>query len=96
MAQLEAEFRALIPELPPSGVIGYLDRYHDGGAEDAVRMHYAAQYALAPRIIVSRTGPEYVIVTNGSDRPGGDPRLDGYFPAARTPAGHRVFRRLTP
>ena len=94
MASLESEFAALIPELPPSGQIGYLERYQDGGSVEAVRMHYAAQYALAPRIIVGRTGSEFVIVALGTERPGGDPRLSGYVQVARTPAGHRVFRRF--
>lgn len=96
MAQLEAGFRELIPELPPSGEIGYLEQYGEGVSVDAVRTHYAAQYALAPRIVVGRTGQEFVIVANGTERPGGDPRLRGYVQVARTPAGHRVFRRFTP
>lgn len=96
MARLEREFRVLIPDLPSSGDIGYLERYEEGGSVEAVRTHYAAQYALAPRIIVARTGSEFVIVADGTERPGGDPRLRGYFQVARTPAGHRVFRRLTP
>lgn len=96
MARLEAEFRALVPELPPSGEVGYLERYEDGGSVDAVRTHYAAQYALAPRVVRGRTGQEYVIVAEGTERPGGDPRLRGYVQVARTPAGHRVFRRFTP
>lgn len=96
MAQLESEFRALIPELPPRGTVGYLEQFEGNGSVDAVRVHYAAQYALAPRIVVGRTGPEFVIVAIGTERPGGDPRLRGYVQVARTPAGHRVFRRFTP
>ena len=46
MAQLEAEFSKLARDLPPAGEVGYLERYEDAGAEDAVRTHYAAQYAL--------------------------------------------------
>ncbi len=96
MARLEAEFRVLIPDLPPVGEVGYLERY-DGGSEESVRMHYAAQYALAPRVVAGRiTGQEFVIVAEGTERPGGDPRLKGYVPVARTPVGHRVFRRFAP
>ena len=95
MSRLEAEFRPLAVDLPPQGEVGYLERYEDEGAEDAVRTHYAAQYALAPRVVASRTGTEYLIVAVGTDRPGGDPRLEGYYQIASTPAGHRVFRRLT-
>jgi len=76
------------------GEIGYLERYVEGGSEDAVRIHYAAQYALAPRVIRARTGQEFVIVAAGHDRPGGDVRLRGYAPVASSPAGHRVFRRF--
>lgn len=96
MARLEAEFRALAPDLPPFGEVGYLERYEGGGSVDAVRAHYAAQYALAPRVIVGRTGQEFVIVAEGTERPGGDPRLRGYFRVAGTPAGHRIFRRPAP
>lgn len=94
MGQLESEFRALIADLPPRGQIGYLERYEGGGSVEAVRQHYAAQYALAPRVVVARTGPEFVIVASGTERPGGDPRLKGYVQVARSPAGHRVFRRF--
>jgi hypothetical protein len=96
MGQLESEFLVLVPDLPSAGEVGYLERYEDGGSVEAVRTHYAAQYALAPRIVVGRTGPEYVIVAQGTERPGGDPRLLGYVQVAMTPAGHRVFRRFSP
>jgi hypothetical protein len=93
MARLESEFRVLVTDLPSSGEVGYLERYESGGAIEAVQMHYAAQYALAPRIVVGRTGPEFLIVALGTERPGGDPRLRDYVQVARTAAGHRVFRR---
>ena len=95
MARLEAEFRALAADLPSRGEVGYLERYTQGDAEDAVRTHYAAQYALVPRVVVGRTGPEFVIVAAGTERPGGDPRLVGYVQVAQTAAGHRVFRRFS-
>ncbi len=94
MARLEAEFRQLVLELPPSGVVGYLGHYVDDGADLAVRTHYAAQYALAPRVIPNRTGTEFLIVAAGNARPDGDPRLAGYVQVARTAAGHRLFRRF--
>jgi hypothetical protein len=96
MTALEAEFVALVFDLPSSGVIGYLERYEGAGSDDAVRMHYAAQYALVPRVVVKRVGPEFLIVARGMARPGGDPRLDGYFPVATFPGDHRVYRRLVP
>ena len=96
MGELEAEFRPFALELPPTGEIGYLEPY--GGApvteEDALRMHYAAQYALVPRVIAGHIGPEFLIVARGMARPEGDPRLDGYFRVASFPGGHRLFRRL--
>ena len=96
IAGLEAEFRALVFDLPARGTIGYLEAYVEGGTDAAVRMHYAAQYALAPRVIVGRVGPEFLIVARGTERPGGDPRLDGYHLVASFPSGHRVYRRLVP
>jgi hypothetical protein len=56
-------------------------------------MHYAAQFALTPRVVVARTGPEFLIVARDTARPNGDPRLDGYHLAASLPNGHRLFRR---
>jgi len=96
MAQFEAEFSKLARDLPPAGEVGYLERYEDAGAEDAVRAHYAAQYALVPRVVVSRVGHEFMIVAHGMPRPGHDPRLDGYFLVSVTPEDHRVYRRLVP
>ena len=96
MERLEAEFRQLAKDLPPAGEVGYLERYVDAGAEDVVRMHYAAQYALVPRVVVSRVGHEFMIVAHGMPRPGHDPRLDGYFLVSVTPDNHRVYRRLVP
>lgn len=96
MRRLEAEFLELAPRLPPAGEIGYLDRYENAGDEAVVRERYAAQYALAPRVMVARTGPEFLIVAHDTERPGGDDRLAGYFLVSTTPAGHRLFRRLGP
>jgi hypothetical protein len=96
MQRLEAEFLELAPRLPSAGDIGYLDRYENAGDEAVVRARYAAQYALAPRVVVARTGPEFLIVAHDTERPGGDARLNGYFLVATTSAGHRLFRRLGP
>ena len=96
IAELEAEFLALVFDLPPSGVIGYLERYSDSSTDDAIRMYFAAQYALVPRVVVGRVGPEFLIAARETERPGGDPRLDGYQLVTAFPAGHRVYRRLFP
>ena len=93
MAVLEAEFKPFAFELPPFATVGYLEQ-RDGG-EYAVRMHYAAQYALAPRVVVGRVGPEFMIVARGTAQPD-DPRLEGFYPVARLANGHRLFRRLVP
>ncbi|MGE0444654.1 MAG: hypothetical protein AB7P99_05455 [Vicinamibacterales bacterium] len=93
MARLDAEFRGFAPYLPPSGTVGYLDPV-GGWMEDAVRTHYAAQYALAPRIIVTRLDQQFLIVAAGAADPAGDPRLDGFVEAARFASGHRLFRRF--
>jgi hypothetical protein len=91
MAMLEAEFRPFAFELPPFATVGYLEQ-RDGG-EYAVRMYYAAQYALAPRIVVSRAGPEFMIVARGTAQPD-DPRLEGFYPVATLANGHRLVRRF--
>ena len=96
IAELEAEFLALTFDLPASGLIGYLEAHADAGTDAAVRMYFAAQYALAPRVVVGRIGPEFLIVARGTERPSGDSRLNGYHQVAAFPSGHRVYRRLVP
>ena len=90
---LEAAFVPLAAHLPPTGEIGYLE-HHAAAATDAeVRRYFAAQYALVPRVIVSRTGPEYLIVAPGTADPARDARLEPYVLAAALPDGLRVYRR---
>jgi len=94
MGGFDAEFRAFSVLLPSSATVGYLEPFESAGSSDAVRMHYAAQYSLAPVVVVPRVGPEFVIVARGTARPEGDPRLDGYNEVAVVPAGHRLFQRV--
>jgi hypothetical protein len=93
MADLDAQFRALAPLLPSAGEVGFLEPFEAPGSPEAVRLHYAAQYALAPRVVVERLGLEFLIVARGAARED-DRRLEGYTRLATTPAGHRLFRRL--
>ena len=95
IAELDAEFSALADHLPPRGIIGFLERYEEAGSEDAARTWYVAQYALSPRVVVSRLGPEYLIVARGAAHPDGDPRLEGYVHVTTVPGGHQLFRRLS-
>lgn len=84
----EADLLTLSVELPPHGTVGYL---HDGAGETAF---HAAQYALAPRVLVARTGPDYLIVAPDAAVPESDPRLTGYEPVRADAAKHRLFRRV--
>ena len=93
MDEQEALFLPLVPELPPDGEIGYLEPYH-AGTEADVRLHYAAQYALTPRVIVARTGPDWLIVPPGAEDPAGDARLAGYQRVRTLANGIRLFRRF--
>jgi hypothetical protein len=93
MPELQRQFSAFDRYLPRRGVVGYLEAFENAGDIEAVRMHYAAQYTLVPRVVVPRVGPEFLIVARGTERPGGDPRLDGYYRVATAPGGHRLFRR---
>jgi hypothetical protein len=93
MVELQAEFMPFARVLPPRGEVGYLEQ-RDAN-DEAVRMYYAAQYALAPRLVVSRIGPEFLIVARGTPQPGGDARLEGYYHVLTFPGGHRLFRRRT-
>ena len=93
MGELDAAFRAFAIDLPSRGTIGYLQPF-DGWSEAAVRTHYAAEYALAPRIVIENRNYQFLIVASGAERPGGDPRLDGYVLVTTLPEGHRLFRRF--
>lgn len=92
MAGLEDEFLPFVPFLPPRGEIGYLEKRN--GTDEDVRRYYAAQYALVPRVVLSRTGPEFLIVPKETELPGGDERLAGFVPMRTFPTGHRLFRRV--
>jgi len=93
IADLEAEFAALIPHLPPRGEVAFLEHHHAPGSEDAVRTWYTAQYALSPRIVVARLGPEFLIAARGTVHPDGDARLEGYVRIHTGPGGHDIYRR---
>jgi hypothetical protein len=93
MGELDAEFRWFNPYLPPYAIVGYLEPYQGAGSDDAIRMHYAAQYSLVPRVVVPRVGPEYLIVAHGTPRPNEEPRLAGFSPVATFPTGDRLYRR---
>lgn len=94
IAVLEAQFASLIPYLPASGEVGFLEHYADPGAEDAVKTWYTAQYALAPRIVAARPGAEFLIVADGTAHPSSDPRLEEYFRVVTVEGGHQLYRRL--
>ena len=91
--QLDAEFRTFLFDIPAEGTIGYLEPA-SGFTDDSVREHFAAQYSLAPRLVVTNINNEFLIVAHNAERPQGDPRLEGFIPIASSPSGHRLFRRF--
>lgn len=91
MPVLQAEFEVFAPYLPARGDIGYLEQRE--GGDEAVRTYYAAQYALVPRVILSRVGPEFLIVPRGAAQED-DERLQGFHELKIFASGHRLFRRL--
>jgi hypothetical protein len=93
--QLDREFRQLLPHLPRTGVVGYLEPPAGSDVVDEQRSFYAAQFSLAPLVIVRRLEPEFVIVPRGHAGRD-DPRLAGLFLYGTTSTGHRVYRRLAP
>jgi hypothetical protein len=92
MARLEAEFLPFAPYLPPTSTVGYLE--HRNGTDAAIRLYYAAQYALIPRVVVAHVGPELLIVPAGAEQAGDDERLKGYRQVRAFPTGHRLFVRV--
>jgi hypothetical protein len=93
IVSLEAEFQALAPALPPSGAVGFLRFHVDDDRADRLRVFYAAQYALAPRLIQKRTDLELLIVVPDALRPGVDDRLADFTVVASSKTGYRVYQR---
>ena len=91
-ARLDAEYRAFAPYIPITADVGFLE-YRDGSNE-GTRAYQAAQYALAPRVVLSRVGPEYLIAPNGAAQGETDERLRGFRPVHEFPSGHRLFVRV--
>jgi hypothetical protein len=94
-------YEPLIPSLPLSGTVGYLQP-QDWPSNDAILRFYLAEYALAPRVIVPGTAPDFVIVVpealvddlDGRAGPSRDSRLAGFMHYARVHNGMRIFRRI--
>jgi hypothetical protein len=60
-ARIERLVSQLDDVLPPAGYIGYIDPDHSWFNANATRQFYLTQYALAPRVLVYNTLPNYVI-----------------------------------
>jgi hypothetical protein len=93
VTSLEAQFRALALALPPSGAIGFLEYGVDDASSDRVMVYYAAQYALAPRMVEKRTDLEFLVVARDALRPGVDERLTDFELITSSTEGHRLYRR---
>ena len=93
MPELDRQFSMFARQLPRLGTIGFLEPLKDAGSPEAVQIHYAAQFALVPRVVVPRVGPEYLIVPVWAASGDGDPRLAGYDRIGSSLGGHRLFRR---
>jgi hypothetical protein len=93
-------YRSLIPWLPASGRVGYLQPA-DWPSPLAVQRFYLAEYALAPRLVALGTDAEFVIVTqeamargDGERASPPDKRLDGFLPVRSFESGIHIFRRI--
>jgi hypothetical protein len=90
--QLELELEQLAGDLPPRGIIGYVDaRSGDPSMEMAL---HVGQFAIAPRLIRAGSGPEWLIVRTEATGPAGDPRLTGYEAVGGAVGSHRIYRRI--
>jgi hypothetical protein len=99
MDRLDRQFQSLTLWLPARATVGYLQP----AAGEAYGGLYVAEYALAPRLVVSNTEPEFVIVPpeavgEGDRRSGAlvseDPRLRGFLLYRTFESGVRIFRRV--
>jgi hypothetical protein len=93
-------FEPLTLWLPAHGTVGYLAP-SDWPSADAQRRFYLAAYALAPRVIVMSTMPEFVIATpeafadpNALASTSTDPRLPEHVLYRRWSNELGVFRRI--
>jgi hypothetical protein len=80
-------------ELPPAARIGFVSLIADRNAAGATA--YAAQYALAPRLLDAELGNATLAITT-PDAPQAvddDPRLRGFAPVGPSPGGVRIYRR---
>jgi hypothetical protein len=93
VASLEAQFRTLALALPSSGTVGFLEYAVDDASSDHVMVYYAAQYALAPRLVVKRTDLEFLLVARDALRPGFDERISAFDLVTSSREGHRLYRR---
>jgi hypothetical protein len=87
-------YRGLVADLPPAGVIGFLESSDNAVFNTA--NYYVAQYALAPRIVLNGFDSNVRFVVTGVDPNPTierDPRLDGYELAGVRDRGVRIFRR---
>lgn len=96
LAELDRVFGSLAMYLPPLGTVSYLEPDDDDRPGDPVQLHYAAQYALVPRVVQARPGAEFIVVPRGTVRPDADSRLTGFYPVVTLPSGDRLYRRLIP
>ena len=96
---LDRRFQSALSALPASGLVGYLTPT----AREAYGGFYVAEYALAPRIVIPNTEPEFVIVPPEAVAPGEpsivgspsqDPRLQGFLLYRTFETGVRIFRRV--
>lgn len=85
--QLEQRLRPLRTVLPKYGYVGYVNPDHSWVNAQATRTFYLAQYALAPRILVYGSEPEYAIYASHLEKP-----LD----ADAVPPGMEVMKQFGP
>jgi hypothetical protein len=87
-------YRSIRFDLPASGQVGFLSVSDNPTLNSA--NHYIAQYALAPRVVVSALDDEPPFVVSGINASAAidaDPRLAGYELSAVHDMGVRIFKR---
>lgn len=81
------------PHLPPHGWVGYLTPDFDWGNSEHLAGLYRAQYALAPRIVVVGTQPDFVVAVAREGR--GLPGIPDGFALHRSASSTvAVYRRV--
>ena len=87
---VDSTLARMLDHLPPRGVIGYLKSEYDSSNAADLREFVRVQYALAPRILVPGTEPDFVVAVARAEMP---PVPDGFVVETAFSGRVALYRR---